>query len=32
MKKLRDLNSRKDRNILELKMNEIIISDLSKIS
>jgi hypothetical protein len=32
MKKLRDLGSREDRNILELKINEMMINDLSKIS
>jgi hypothetical protein len=31
MKKLRNLSNRKNRNILELKIDEIIISDLSKI-
>jgi tRNA(Ile)-lysidine synthase TilS/MesJ len=32
MKKLRDLGSRKDRNIFELKMDEMIVNDLSKMS
>jgi tRNA(Ile)-lysidine synthase TilS/MesJ len=32
MKKLRDLGNREDRNILELKINKIIISDLPEIS
>jgi hypothetical protein len=32
MKKLRDLDSRKDRNILELEMDEVMVSDLFEIS
>jgi hypothetical protein len=32
MKKLRDLNSRKNRNILKLEIDETIISNLPKIS
>jgi hemerythrin len=32
MKKLRDLDNRKDRNIFELKIDEIMISDLPEIS
>jgi hypothetical protein len=32
MKKLRDLGSRENRNILELEMNEIMVNDLPKIS
>jgi hypothetical protein len=31
MKKLRDLSNRKDRNILELKMDEIMINNLPEI-
>jgi tRNA(Ile)-lysidine synthase TilS/MesJ len=32
MKKLRDLGSREDRNILELEMNEVMVSDLLEMS
>jgi tRNA(Ile)-lysidine synthase TilS/MesJ len=32
MKKLRDLGSREDRNILELKIDEVMVSDLPEIS
>jgi hypothetical protein len=31
MKKLRDLSNWKDRNILELKMNEMMVNDLSEV-
>jgi len=31
MKKLRDLGSREDRNILELEMDEVMVSDLFEV-